>query len=75
VLPEEVVARLASGAVRLQVPAGTALIEPCSVPRLLLTVSGVGKTYLIAPNGRQATVRYARAGDIVASTKMKRLIA
>ena len=68
VLPEEVLARLAFGAVRVQVPAGTELIAPCSVPRLLLMVSGVGKTYLIAPNGRQATVRYARAGDIVAAT-------
>jgi len=67
-LPEEVLARLAAGTVRVQVPAGTELIAPGSVLRLLLMASGVGKTNLIAPHGRQATVRYARGGDIVAAT-------
>ena len=67
-LPEELLARLTAGAVRVQVPAGTELIAPGSVPRLHLMVSGAAKTYLIAPNGRQATVRYARAGDIAAGT-------
>ena len=33
-------------------------------------VAGVGKTFLIASNGPQATVRYARSGDIVASTSL-----
>ncbi len=66
-LPDELVARLTAGAMRVDVPAGTELIAPGSAPRLLLLVAGVGKTYLIAPNGRQATIRYARAGDIIAS--------
>jgi CRP/FNR family cyclic AMP-dependent transcriptional regulator len=56
--------------VRIDVPAGTELIAPGSVPRLHLMVAGLGKTCLIAPNGRLATVRYARAGDIVASTSI-----
>jgi len=66
-LPDEVIARLTTAAVRVDVPAGTDLIAPGSAPRLLLIVAGVAKTYLIAPNGRQATIRYARAGDIIAS--------
>lgn len=69
-LPEDVLAQLASAAVRLEVPAGTELIPPGTVPRLLLMIAGVAKTYLIAPNGRQATVRYARGGDIAAATSV-----
>src|SRR5258708_40252773 len=66
-LPDELVAQLTAGAMRVDVPAGTDLIAPGRAPRLLLIVAGVAKTYLIAPNGRQATIRYARAGDIIAS--------
>lgn len=69
-LPDDALARLTAGAIRVEVPAGTGLIEPGTVPRLHLMVAGVAKTYLIAPNGRQATVRYARSGDIVASTSV-----
>jgi len=67
-LPAELIAQLSGSSVRVDVPAGTDLIAPGGTPRLLLVVGGIGKTYLIAPNGRQATVRYARAGDIVAAT-------
>jgi len=49
-LPDEVIARLTTAAVRVDVPAGTDLIAPGSAPRLLLIVAGVAKTYLIAPN-------------------------
>lgn len=68
VLPEEVLARLTAGAVRVDVPPGTDLITPGAPGRLLLMVGGVMKTYLIAPNGRQATIRYARQGDILAAS-------
>ena len=61
-LPDDALARLTAGAIRVEVPAGTGLIEPGTVPRLHLMVAGVAKTYLIAPNGRQATVRHARSG-------------
>ena len=44
-LPEELLARLTTGAVRIDVPAGTELIAPGSVPRLHLMVAGLGKTY------------------------------
>jgi hypothetical protein len=33
-------------------------------------VSGIAKTYLIAQNGRQATIRYARTGDILGSVSV-----
>ena len=67
-LPEEILGRLTAGSVRVDVPSGTDLILPGSSPRLHLMLAGLAKTYLIAPNGRQATVRYARAGDLVAAT-------
>ncbi|HTO99561.1 MAG TPA: Crp/Fnr family transcriptional regulator [Myxococcales bacterium] len=67
-LPADALARLTEGALALDVPAGTELIPPASIPRLHLMVAGLGKTYLIAPNGRQATVRYARSGDLVAGS-------
>ena len=69
-LPDDALARLTAGAIRVEVPAGTGLIEPGTVPRLHLMVAGVAKTYLIAPNGRQATVRHARSGEIVAATSV-----
>jgi CRP/FNR family cyclic AMP-dependent transcriptional regulator len=65
-LPEEVLSRLTTGSVRLDVPAGTEVIRPGSAGRLLLVLNGVVKTFLIAPNGRQATIRYARPGSILA---------
>jgi CRP/FNR family transcriptional regulator, cyclic AMP receptor protein len=64
-LPDELLARLTAGAVRVDVPAGTDLISPESRGRLLLVVAGVFKTYLIAHNGRQATIRYTRPGDLL----------
>src|SRR5262249_48897034 len=66
-LPEEVLTRLTAGAMRVDFPPEAELIAPGTKPRLLLLVSGLAKTYLVAHNGRQATVRYARAGDILAS--------
>jgi CRP/FNR family transcriptional regulator, cyclic AMP receptor protein len=66
-LPEEVLTRLTAGAMRVDFPAEAELIAPGTKPRLLLLVSGLAKTYLVAQNGRQATVRYARTGDILAS--------
>jgi CRP/FNR family cyclic AMP-dependent transcriptional regulator len=66
-LPEELLLRLTAAAVRVDVPPGTDLISPGGAMRLMLVVAGVTKTYLIAPNGRQATIRYARPGDIVAA--------
>lgn len=69
-LPPEVIAQLTSTSVRVDVAAGADLIPPHGDARLLLVVAGVGKTYLIAPSGRQVTVRYARAGDIIAADKV-----
>jgi CRP/FNR family transcriptional regulator, cyclic AMP receptor protein len=66
-LPEDVLARVTAGAVRIDVPAGVDLIAPGGPGKLMLVVAGVTKTYLIAPNGRQATIRYARSGAIVAA--------
>jgi CRP/FNR family transcriptional regulator, cyclic AMP receptor protein len=66
-LPDALLARLTVGAVRVELPAGTELISPGRRGRLFLVVGGVFKTYLIAPNGRQVTIRYTRPGDTVAA--------
>jgi CRP/FNR family transcriptional regulator len=65
-LPPQIIAQLAAASVRLDVAAGTELNAPDEPPRLLLVIAGVGKTYLIASNGRQVTIRYTRPGSIVA---------
>jgi len=66
-LPDDLLTRLTAGAVRVELPAGADLIAPGAHGRLFLVVAGVFKTYLIAPNGRQATIRYSRPGDIAGS--------
>jgi CRP/FNR family cyclic AMP-dependent transcriptional regulator len=67
-LPNDLLARLTAGAARVDLPAGTDVISPGQRGRLFLMVAGVCKTYLIAPSGRQATIRYARPGDIGAAS-------
>ena len=57
--------RLTDAAMALEVPVGTILVQPGAPGRLLVVITGVLKTYLIAPSGRQATIRYSRPGDIV----------
>ena len=46
---------------------GTNLISPDGPGRLLVVVAGVLKTYLLAPSGRQVTIRYSRPGNVVAA--------
>lgn len=64
-LPAALLQQLLDAAMALEVPAGTILVQPGAHGRLLVVAGGVLKTFLIAPSGRQATIRYSRPGDIV----------
>ena len=64
-LPPEVVARLRSAGERADYPAGTTIYRAGSGPRAMLVVRGLFRVYMSSVEGRQVTVRYARAGDVL----------
>ena len=64
-LPGAALERLICGAVLDEVPAGTTTYRAGGAPRVSLIVSGLFRTYLAGPDGRQVTIRYARAGDVL----------
>ncbi len=64
-LPPEVVARLRSEGERADYPAGTTIYRAGSGPRGMLVVRGLIRVYMTSPEGRQVTVRYARANDVL----------
>jgi CRP/FNR family transcriptional regulator, cyclic AMP receptor protein len=64
-LPPEVVARLRSEGERADYPAGTTIYRAGSAPRAMLVVRGLIRVYMTSPEGRQVTVRYARAADVL----------
>jgi CRP/FNR family cyclic AMP-dependent transcriptional regulator len=61
-LPTEAADRLLADAVTLDVPAGGVVYRDEEAPRSGLVVSGLVRVYLTSIEGRQLTVRYARAG-------------
>ena len=70
-LPDDVLSALASEAMPLEVPAGSNLIrEGESWTGLLLVVSGLVKTFLTSPDGRQITIRYAHHGSLVGAASL-----
>lgn len=64
-LPAELVARLVASGDRVDYPAGSTLYRERSAPRALLVVKGLLRVYMSSPEGRQVTVRYARANDVL----------
>lgn len=52
-------------AIRVDLPAGTTLYYEEDEPRCGLVVMGLIRVYMTSPDGRQITVRYARAGDML----------
>jgi CRP/FNR family transcriptional regulator len=57
--------RLMSDAIRLDIPAGTVAYRDWEMPRTTLVIKGLLRVYLQSANGRQTTLRYARAGDVL----------
>ena len=52
-------------AIRLDIPAGTIAYRDWEVPRTALVADGLLRVYVQSSNGRQTTLRYARAGDLI----------
>jgi CRP/FNR family transcriptional regulator len=64
-LPAELHRRLAGGAARLEIPAGSIVVREGAPPSMFLTLSGVARIFLTSSSGRQSTVQYAKAGDLI----------
>jgi CRP/FNR family transcriptional regulator len=64
-LPAEVVTELRAGGERADYPAGTLVYRPGAEPWAALVVRGLLRVFLASLEGRQATVRYARPGDVL----------
>ena len=64
-IPADALERLFEGAALEDVPAGTTTYRAGGEPRPSLIVSGIFRSYFVGPDGRQVTVRYARAGDVL----------
>jgi CRP/FNR family transcriptional regulator len=60
-----VLERLLEGAMRIEFPAGTSVYLEWERPACGVVVSGLIRMFMTAPDGRQVTVRYARAGELV----------
>ena len=56
---------LLQDAVRVDFPAGTTAYHEADEPRCYLVITGLIRVYMIAPDGRQITVRYARTGELL----------
>ncbi|MFI7405691.1 Crp/Fnr family transcriptional regulator [Streptomyces sp. NPDC049541] len=64
-LPAALVARLLSGAVTLDVPAGTVVHHAGSGPLAQLLVRGVLRSVITSAEGRRVTIRYSRPGALL----------
>ena len=64
-LPPRARARLLAGAIRIDLPAGAVVYRQDEPPRTIVVESGVLRAFLRSPDGREATVRFARAGDTI----------
>lgn len=64
-LPADTLERLLEGTTIEDVPAGTTTYRAGGEPRPSLIVEGLFRSYFAGPDGRQVTVRYARAGDVL----------
>ena len=64
-LRPDLVQALQDVGLRSEYPAGTTFYRAGSAPRTLLVVSGLVRVYMSSPEGRQVTVRYAGASDVL----------
>jgi CRP/FNR family cyclic AMP-dependent transcriptional regulator len=64
-LPPTLRDTLTHDALAVDLPAGTSLYYEADQPRCGLVLAGLLRVYMTAPDGRQITVRYARAGDLL----------
>jgi len=64
-LPAALVGELLLAGERTEYPAGSTIYREGAAPRTVLVVSGLARVYMRSPEGRQVTVRYARAGEVL----------
>jgi CRP/FNR family cyclic AMP-dependent transcriptional regulator len=64
-LSPELVEELLDAGDRIDYPAGSTIYREGSSPRTVLVVRGLLRVYMSSPEGRQVTVRYARANDVL----------
>ncbi|HZC72151.1 MAG TPA: Crp/Fnr family transcriptional regulator [Jatrophihabitans sp.] len=64
-LPRRLLEELLAARDCVDVPAGTTVYRPGEEPRAFLVVAGLLRVYMSSPEGRQVTVRYTRAGDVL----------
>lgn len=64
-LPHALVQEWIDTATRLEVPQGASIYQEHDAPRVGLIVEGLVRAYMTAPDGREVTVRYARAGQLL----------
>jgi CRP/FNR family transcriptional regulator len=63
--PPAVLQHLIADALRLDIPAGGTIYREGEPPRLALVARGLLRVYLTSIEGRQVTIRYARAGSVL----------
>ena len=63
--PPALLETLIEEAMRVEFPAGTTMYYEEDEPRCGLVITGLIRVYMTSPDGRQITVRYARAGDLL----------
>jgi CRP/FNR family cyclic AMP-dependent transcriptional regulator len=64
-LPPSLRKSLTQQAIPAELPAGTTLYYEEDEPRCGLVINGLIRVYMTSPDGRQITVRYARAGSLL----------
>ena len=64
-LPSDILDLLMVDAVRLDIPAASTIYRNRDSPRVIVVARGLVRVYLTSPEGRQITVRYARAGSVL----------
>lgn len=65
VLPPALIERLLADAQRMDVPRYTTVYDAGDDPRCALILSGLIRVYMVAPDGRQVTVRYAGSAELL----------
>ena len=64
-LPDAVREEMLDGAFPVRVPAGQPIYAANDPPRMALIRSGLARVFAVSRDGRQATIRYARHGQVV----------
>ena len=59
--------QLGAGVDEVHITAGALIVRAGQLPRIALVVAGIVREFISTQQGRQMTIRYARAGDLSGS--------